>query len=30
VDVDKFAELSSRYNIKAVPTGKTLTTAEET
>jgi len=22
VDVDKFGELSSRYNVKAVPTGK--------
>ncbi len=23
VDVDKFSELSSKYNVKAVPTGKT-------
>jgi thioredoxin-like negative regulator of GroEL len=24
VDVDKFGELSSRYNVKAVPTGECL------
>jgi len=29
VDVDKFGELSSKYNVKAVPTGKICTFFKE-